>query len=307
MSWAAWRAALPLVSPLQLKRGQLTAREFIVLKTLHAGRVRWAEVAPLPDWSRDTLQDSIDFLHAHRAVSLRELLEQEDVPPALSTGIGLMLLDHEQTHPVSSNALLTVGDGRLGSEADVLKIKVGLGAVEDDVQRVNNWMAGLLPKQHIRLDANQSWSLEQTSFFLSQLDRPDAVEYIEEPLLPALSYEHWSTVTHLPFALDERLITQPEIMNTPPRGLSTLVIKPTMLGWQQTQQWLRVARQHALQTVISSSFESPLGLQQLSRFAHYEAPETVHGLATDHVYQSTLCETDGDCPLTGCTVWERLL
>ena len=119
------------------------------------------------------------------------------------------------------------------------------------------------------------------------------VEYIEEPLqdaftsrLPELACE-WT----LPIALDETLVeSDPSEIQYFDR-LAAFVLKPTLLGgFARACKYVARARELKIKTVISSSFESAVGLAMLGHFVSQVAPDTPCGLDTSEWMKENLLE-----------------
>ena len=266
---------------------------------------RWSEAAPLTGWSRDTLQDNMAALHLLAGVSLAQAM-QRPLPPALSTALGLLSIPSTTGHAeLAMNTLLLNGDvineQRLASSC--IKMKVGQQPIEHDIQRITAVLQQLPQTATLRLDANQSWGYADVQQLNIAFQHERRIDYIEEPLQPNLSYQHWSRISRIDFAHDERLAAtefQPSV------NCSAMVIKPTLLGWQRTLVCHDWASKHHKPMVLSSSFESLIGLNLLKNLARYWQLTTIHGLATDHFFDNPLQRT-GDLPLANVTNIERLL
>ncbi|MGO3347036.1 MAG: o-succinylbenzoate synthase, partial [Halomonadaceae bacterium] len=77
--------------------------------------------------------------------------------------------------------------------------------------------------------------------------------------------------------------------------LKTLVIKPTLIGsLSDCEALVQRARTGNLRVVVSSSFESDLGLGLLARLAGEWAPKEPPGLDTGHWLTERLTTTTGE-------------
>jgi O-succinylbenzoate synthase len=150
----------------------------------------------------------------------------------------------------------------------VFKLKVGRDAPAKDGAMVRE-IASLLPKDAVlRLDANRAWDIDQAMTFSEALfDR--TIDYIEEPVrtfayLKALLKKRRFK---LPLALDESLVEiGPEDLSslTP---LKAIVVKPTLYGVEKAIRFARSASAVGITPVISSAFESGIGLGFLAHMA----------------------------------------
>lgn len=152
------------------------------------------------------------------------------------------------------------------------KIKVGGRPVKEDVARVNNLTAELTFGHRLRLDANQAWSADEAVSFIRGLSHPEKIEYLEEPCKDPLCIPevHKQTEQRLRFALDESLACPPlpyiELLSM--EGLCALVLKPTVLGGlKQCLALHSLGLTKGLYSVVSSSFESSIGLAHLALLA----------------------------------------
>jgi len=85
----------------------------------------------------------------------------------------------------------------------------------------------------------------------------------------------------IPVALDESLLSLPFDDVKSISGVENLVLKPTMLGGiEKTCQIIRRAKDFALETIVSSSFESSLGIWVLTSLAGSSLHNAVAGLDT---------------------------
>ena len=194
-----------------------------------------------------------------------------------------------------------------------VKLKVGNvdgSNAKQDAKNVNTFVEGTLNKGKgwLRLDANQSWTVEQAKLFLEGLSPKAiiAIDYIEEPLrfdsedndwarlfaahpLPPtaepLSPHRWSEVS---IALDEslclpRLISEGIVKQLPSNA--RFVIKPSLLSL--SSEYLRINSERSPDNLrresvddnvtISCTFECGGGLAFLACIAAWYG-DTAHGI-----------------------------
>jgi isochorismate synthase/2-succinyl-5-enolpyruvyl-6-hydroxy-3-cyclohexene-1-carboxylate synthase/2-succinyl-6-hydroxy-2,4-cyclohexadiene-1-carboxylate synthase/O-succinylbenzoate synthase len=147
----------------------------------------------------------------------------------------------------------------------------------------------------LRVDANQSWTAAQAATYVEMVGDL-GVEYLEEPLANPTNLFHWDA-SGVPIALDESIdqgVFDLFDDGTPlPTAVQFVVLKPSLIGGlSKTLALSRQAALRGLRTVISSSFESPLGLVHLSQIAsavEAERPATgarqAHGISTESWFQ----------------------
>lgn len=160
-----------------------------------------------------------------------------------------------------------------------MKLKVR-GAVDESaakVRAVNDVLGG---EVLLHLDANQAWELEDAVRFGREIEC-GAVAYIEEPLKHVYQTPEFYQETLIPVALDESLskLSFEEFKSMD--GVDVLVLKPTALGGiEKTWQFMQQARALGVEAVISSSFESGLGILTLANLASCTVRDQAAGLDT---------------------------
>lgn len=322
-----FRYRLPLARTLYLKNESYLEREGGVLcLESESGHKGWGEIAPLPGFSKESLEEAfaqstslavrLKGLPVRASLSaVDEFVDSLDLKLLPSVRVGLesaMLylaaeIEHRavsfiNTTPSSEtvplNGLLT------GSEDDILrqstllvnqgyraiKLKIGRQSLEEDIALVYRVHARLGGKATLRLDANRAWTLEQALTFGKAVEALE-IEYVEEPLqdsdeLPELA-KHWRH----PVALDESLV-EPE-PETCERfgGLKAIILKPTLLGgFTRALAWSKWAEANSVMPVVSSSFETDLGLTMLGHFAAQNAPNIPCGLDTSDWFKENLLQ-----------------
>jgi len=153
-----------------------------------------------------------------------------------------------------------------------VKLKVGRYSLADDVQTtvwLCNHFQNLSP---IRLDVNRAWDFG-TAVDYARRTSECAIEYLEEPLQEPGRLTEFAETTGSKLALDETLHKmEPDALRVWP-NVTTLVLKPTVLGLEKAVRFARQGRSLGLRPVISSSFESGLGLFALAQVAAAVQPE----------------------------------
>jgi len=151
-----------------------------------------------------------------------------------------------------------------------VKLKVGRLTILQDIERVRLARKILGDEIALRLDANRAWEWEDALKFAEAVQDFN-IEYCEEPLLDCNKLEQLHLQTGLPLALDETLWYAPTPKSDTPAkhvslsGIRALILKPSILGgWNNTKMWIEHAQKNGIHCVLSSCFESGLGLNWIA-------------------------------------------
>ena len=184
---------------------------------------------------------------------------------------------------VLSNALLDdISDEKTAIERchdlleqgyQTIKIKVGRGpSPEQEAKVISNISRTLGDRLRIRLDANRAWDIDQALRFAEHLSCPN-LEYIEEPVTRVNDIVAFCEKTQLPVALDESIASSrkptdvAELLKLCP-GVVSCVLKPSCMGSvDRLVHTMKTCVSLNRQTVISSAFESPVGISFLCELA----------------------------------------
>lgn len=310
-----FRYSLPFRQPMVLKGIAVSVREGLLLRMADTdGHEGWGEIAPLPGFSEETLEQATGEITGLRSACvggwfdpgelLPKKIARHSLLPSVQCGLEIAmlnlgaacrgvtvarLLDPQSRSRVMVNALLT-GTGaelvaharaRVADKYSSLKLKVGRQSVDDDIAAVRRVREAIGNDIELRLDANRAWSLEDASRFAVGI-RECRVAYVEEPLAAPADLPILCRDTGLAIALDETMtVLDPGGVPLFP-GFKAIVLKPTILGgFGRCRQFAREALDDGLLPVISSSFESGIGISALANLAAAAMPEgTACGLDT---------------------------
>lgn len=279
--FSLYRYKLPLAD-----NPYLESREGIILKLRDdEGCTGWGDCAPLPGYSRESLEQSCEQL-----LTVKKGKEPEGLYPSVLFAVEqamLTLMSQKRSLPMrrlfSENYVNQLCLNRLVSTEDPLvldkvetfvqasgrtvKVKVGKKSWQEDL-KILQGIAEVLGKEgRIRLDANGRWDIKTAIAFASKCSSLP-IEYVEEPVADLRSLDVFVRATKLPIALDETFRCQPHLDLSRVKGLHTLILKPTLFGGLQVNQAIaKRVESLGIQVVISSSFESGLGLLGLANLA----------------------------------------
>lgn len=277
-----FRYRLPLQTPLTFSGLTLNVRRGILIRLERDGKVAWGDCAPLPGFSQDSLGEN-------QAALLRWLGDDRvTLPPAAQCALDLALwqLDQQPAVHVPENVPLLVGSPEqqlaqfdaLASTPRLVKLKVARAAVEQEIALVYALLERY-PRLRLRLDANRGWDFDTAATFAAAVPLAN-IDYVEEPCAELSDSLALYRQLGLPLALDETT-QSPHYRYQSLPGVKALVLKPTLIG---SLEWLRqlVAQANAdgVEVVLSSSFESNLGLDTLARLSAELTPFALPGLDT---------------------------
>jgi len=293
--------ALTLYSyEIPLTNGQIRSGALIKI-TDEQGNSGWGDVAPLPKWSKETLEDALQSLHQkqHEIIKidwaaqncLKELANLKLLSSA-SFGLESALLSIISPLPgfkVQTSALL------MGSPTEILeqarlrhlegytsaKLKVSNLNFEEIFCLINH----LKDKFRLRIDLNRAWTTADSLRFFSQFPL-NTFDYVEEPF----QNPHDLAQFLHPLAVDESFpddLSLEQLESFP--TLKALIYKPTiqggMVGCLSLHKW---ASKRGITLVLSSSFESDLGLAYVASIAHRLALSAPVGIGTYHFLDDNL-------------------
>lgn len=226
---------------------------------------RWGDAAPLPGWSRETLDDVRSCLDGREdwvPASLRCALEalEEDWTSVRSEAPLNALLDGNPTQ-ILAGAIRAFREG-----CRCLKIKTsGLDSARlpDLLSDVTRETSG---RCQLRLDPNRSWSFDETLRLADRLCH-FPIEYLEEPLADSSRLPELISRSACPIALDETLREISPTELTQFQGAAAVVLKPTLMGgFARCRDFALEGEKLDMASVVSATYESGVGIHTLGRF-----------------------------------------
>lgn len=312
-----------------------TRRGWYVSLSDDAGRVGYGEVAPLTEFGTEDesaaaaclerlsveglrLPGSDDWEALGEVLSVAGLVPGEY--PTTYAGLELALLDraaqgrgvslarylspsaHDRL-PVQRllvemdlEALASEAMSMVGSGYSTLKLKVGVGSLAQDFERVRTVRAAVGNQVRIRLDANGAWSPMEAMLVIDAF-APLGIDLFEQPIA-ATEPKYFAALRDrgVPIAADEALV-QPEVAHAlvERHAVDALVLKPMVLGGLGVARKLAAeAHDRGLRVIVTSSLDRAVGVAGALHFACAlpGEPEPC-GLATLGLFE----ETPGELPV----------
>jgi o-succinylbenzoate synthase len=251
-----------------------------------------------------TLDEGLDYLHA--------LLFAGRIPALTAAGMEIALLDAlGKTRNCSVSSLLTMEQSNvprpyipvnavIGVQEiaiaiqqaqqmvetgfSCLKIKMGKDDPRHEIERIKAVREAVGPSIQLRLDANAGWNFEQAlTILIACADWH--IQYVEQPLPvhDIKGLRELQRSVSIPLAADEAVSDLTSIRTLlRAQAVQILIIKPQLAGGlSASREILRLASQKAISCVITSVFETGIGLAALLHLAAV-SPEVTWpcGLAT---------------------------
>ena len=315
-----YRYTIPFTEPITVKRQRLVQREGIIiaLKSTDGEHIAYGEIAPLPGLHNETLElaeaQLVDLL-SKRGMTTPDSLPEE-LYPSVRTGVEMAMINldaaisgvfpsfsetEEAFQQVPVNALLFGDTALIMQRAEnyfalgyrTFKLKISADTITNSINSIRELHRTFGDTVELRLDANQSLSLDEAISFARQIP-PGSVTYIEEPLQQAEGIGKFYAKTALHSALDETLWQKPELLfKIPTASLAALILKPNRIGGIfVAQQFARYACEKNLLAVFSSAFETGISLSFYTWLAASTATKPAAcGLDTYRYLQHDLLET----------------
>ena len=271
LSWKTIPYERPLPRPITTAHGTYDRRAGFILKvTDSSGRYGLGDVAPLPGFSRESLNDAqtrfeelkdlivrlpIPVNVGDLAIQTTNLQEKCAKVPSVLFGVETALADlicrragctmaqwlsPQSARSVTVNALVSGDDdkplrerarSRWSEGYTTFKVKVATNTVAQDVARVRE-LREELPEARIRIDANAGWDEVQFREAASAFTSL-RLEFVEQPL-PVGQIDTARSIAcefGLPLALDEEVQSIDDAVRIiQDRACDVLVIKPMMVG-----------------------------------------------------------------------------
>ncbi|MEF1290037.1 o-succinylbenzoate synthase [Vibrio sp. M260118] len=299
-----YRYELPMDSGVILREQRLKQREGFVVELNLDGEVGRGEVAPLPGFSVETMDDVYSQLIEQLGMwSQGQAFDFDELYPSVAFGLSIAELELSgelpqqgcfQAAPLCSgdpDELLPKLNAMPGEK--VAKIKVGLYEPIRDGMLVSLFLESI-PDLTLRLDANRAWTAEKAQQFAKKVapSLRGRISFIEEPCQAPGDSFSFAIDTGIAIAWDETLqhaIRKEDFRLEDLNGAKAVVIKPTLIGSvKRCVELIEKAKSLGIKAVVSSSIESSLGLTQLARLAYWQLPDEVPGLDTVGLFAQQL-------------------
>ncbi|MFY7842410.1 MAG: enolase C-terminal domain-like protein [Rhabdochlamydiaceae bacterium] len=230
----------------------------------------WGEIAPLPGWSEESLDQA--FFQLKRLLSDQESFSYDDCLPSVAFGIYSALeLCHHQMGKVQISGLLSGSSKEVLKQAELLK-KQGIKSAKlklspFEIKEAQSLLTDLKEDFFLRIDINRKWDLKKLRKCFSLFSSED-FDYIEEPTYEIEKLKEFP----FPIAFDESLRFLDLTQWKDSACLKAIVYKPTILGTSSKIKHKLIAMNRPI--TLSSSYETGVGLFSILGLIHLKEMKT---------------------------------
>ncbi|GEK34912.1 dipeptide epimerase [Kurthia sibirica] len=155
---------------------------------------------------------------------------------------------------------------------DLLKIKVGIGTIEEDIARIVAIRQAIGHQATIRLDANQGWSAKDAVYAIRRMEDLELkIELVEQPVLAhdleGLKYVTDNTLT--PIMADESVFSAHDAQRVIEMRAADLINIKLMKagGIHEALKINALAKTHNMKCMTGSMIETKIGITAAAHFA----------------------------------------
>ena len=316
--------SLNLKTPFQNSNHTLYERKGFIIKAQDEfGNIAFGECSPLPDFSKESLNDAQnDIIRLNKNGLFNLPTDLDDIEKELDIYnlynsvrfafeqiiISLLLMQDRVSvikyfggmkSSINVNSASGFGDletllGRISKKLyegyKTIKLKVGRDDTREDHILLEETRLRFGKNFYLRIDANRKWSCDEAIEYLDRFKEFD-IQYVEEPCEYCCSTIKTMDFSFIPIALDESLGSFEEALSLLHSCRAEFfVIKPMVLGSMiKTFKFMREAEQLNKNVVISSAFESAIGKSGIVFLASLTRHNYAHGLDTLEYFEKDLC------------------
>lgn len=307
---------IPFKTPFRISNQVISSRNGILL-VFDAGDFKaYGEVAPLPGFSKESLEQVLSVLIENQknlesaisnddAEQLISILDSIHSFPSLSFGLDSLILDlksrqegrlisdmlfNSNLSPKVNGAIgvqdvsesVNKADALVSDGINTLKLKVGVDHQQEI--KVLKKVREKYPSIKIRIDANQAWKIDDAIKYLKDFEEFD-IEYCEQPVseFDIAGMKKVKGVVKIPIAADEavRNFQQAKTL-IEENACDLLILKPSLFGRINncivTKDW---ANSHNIDVVVTTAFDTIVGRTITAVLASgLGSGKYAHGLAT---------------------------
>ncbi len=287
---------------LSTNHGTWDTREGIIIRLSDdMGKCGWGEIAPIPWFGSETLEQALHFCHLLRGkITAKRIVSIPFNLPACQFGFESALADlkgeplgGDFPSQIAYSGLLPAGEAAL-QQWEILwhqgyrtfKWKIGVFPIEEELKILHQLVGAFPESVKLRLDANGGLNWQQANAWLAECDRVGQIEFLEQPL----PYHQLNGMVNLsnPYstaiALDESVATLNQMDSCYRLGWRGIyVIKPAIAGYPSHLR--QFCQKYNIDAVFSSVFETAIGRKAaLKLAAELSHPQRAIGFGVNHFF-----------------------
>lgn len=242
-------------------------RKGFIFKQVNAQSSFYSEASPLPGLSLETLED----------------IEKGKTCPSLDFALSTLQED-KLYHPIKLSAVIGLDDTQKAFDAiksgfKTFKLKISPENQEICLELMES-LKIQYPDLKLRLDANGTFNLDQMKRLLTSLENFQ-IEYFEDPLKDMSDIEKLKKLSPIPLAVDNPLHSLEHIDELLSLPFQYYILKPSLIGsLREIHKLADKIEGMKKNFIMSSLFESEVGLRKIFELASYFNKGTDQGLAT---------------------------
>ena len=311
--------SFPINNPLKNSKQSYTKKDIIILKANDdKGNTHFAEISPLPNFSKESIDDCENILKNSFANkfklpvefdNLKNTLYTFDKTPSLKFAFEQLVLNSYflerremyfnsiKQSKIKVNALLGIGevketlkkaDDFIDKGFDTIKIKIGRNSFENDFEIIKRIKEKYDDRIKLRLDVNGIWDCNEAIDKLQQLTV--GIEFIEQPVELKDELINLAAVWETPLVPDESIETYEDAIEFIESGyFDFIVLKPSIrTGIFDTIKIIKFAEKRNVNVIITSAFETAIGRSALLYLASLTKHKFAHGLGVELLGQKII-------------------
>ena len=263
------------VHPLETGHGLWKEREGILIKLESEKGTGFGEIAPIPFFQTETINEARSFIDSLGAECELKDLQIPETLPCTAFALSSAVVQMNQAKETKSDEIFSIAgllpSGHASKEALSRKIalgfktfkwKIGVYSFEEEAQIFDDLINDCEPTVQFRLDANASMSGYTLDKWMQYVQKHHSqIEFFEQPMPVGeeLQMEELSAKYEIPIALDESLngASGRQWLNQD-NWAGFFVIKPSVLG--PIDFLKNCFSRLGSRCILSSSFETSIGL-----------------------------------------------
>lgn len=285
---------------MRTSHGLWRVREGIIITLKSVEGIAYGEIAPIPWFGSETIAEARQFCQQQgNTIDSVTIAQIPNSLPACQFGFESALLTIEQKlKPVEEDLfdycyLLPTGKQALADTIpqqtpSTFKWKIGIEDVATEIAIAKQLISKLPPNSQLRLDANGGLTRTDAQNWLEFAQNLNIIEFIEQPLPPSQFQEmmELNNSYSTPLALDESVTNISQLQDCYQRGWrGVFVVKCAIAGFPS--RLISFAREHDLDLVFSSVFETSIGRQTALQLANKLGSDRCLGFGVKHWFEDS--------------------